>query len=72
MPNTLLDTLDKELIRLLAEDGRIPIGSLAKRLEVKAPTLRKRIANLKFQERGPTQIFRTKNILSNKERRKKL
>jgi DNA-binding Lrp family transcriptional regulator len=46
MQNTLLDSLDKEIIRLLAEDGRIPIGSLAKRLKVTAPTLCKRIKNL--------------------------
>jgi Lrp/AsnC family transcriptional regulator for asnA, asnC and gidA len=46
MQNTLLDSLDKEIIRLLAEDGRIPIGSLAKQLKVTAPTLRKRIKNL--------------------------
>jgi len=41
-----LDDLDKKIISLLAEDGRIPTGSLAKRLKVTAPTLRKRIRNL--------------------------
>ncbi len=48
-PNTLLDPLDKEIIRLLVEDGRIPIGSLAKRLRVTAPTLRKRIKKLEIE-----------------------
>jgi Lrp/AsnC family transcriptional regulator for asnA, asnC and gidA len=46
MQNALLDSLDKRIIRLLVEDGRIPIGSLAKRLKVTAPTLRKRIRKL--------------------------
>lgn len=46
MQNALLDALDKEIIRLLVEDGRIPIGTLAKRLKVTAPTLRKRIKKI--------------------------
>jgi len=46
MQNTPFDSLDKKIIRLLVEDGRMAIGSLAKRLKVTAPTLRKRIKNL--------------------------
>lgn len=46
-----LDTLDKEIIRLLGEDGRIPIGTLARRLRVTAPTLRKRIRRLEQEGR---------------------
>jgi Lrp/AsnC family transcriptional regulator for asnA, asnC and gidA len=41
-----MDTLDNQIIRLLTEDGRMPIGELAKRLEVTAPTVRKRIKTL--------------------------
>jgi DNA-binding Lrp family transcriptional regulator len=41
-----LDTLDNEIIRLLTESGRMPIGDLAKRLNVTAPTIRKRIKDL--------------------------
>ena len=41
-----LDTLDKEIIRLLTENGRMPIGEMAKRLNVTAPTIRKRIRDL--------------------------
>jgi len=41
-----LDTLDNEIIRLLTENGRIPIGDMAKRLNVTAPTIRKRIKDL--------------------------
>jgi Lrp/AsnC family transcriptional regulator for asnA, asnC and gidA len=44
--NFKLDALDKKIISLLAEDGRIPIGTLATRLKCTAPTLRKRIKNL--------------------------
>ena len=41
-----LDTLDNEIIRLLTENGRMPIGEMAKRLNVTAPTIRKRIKDL--------------------------
>lgn len=38
-----LDTLDKELIRLLCKDGQAPVADLAKRLPVTTPTVRTRI-----------------------------
>ena len=38
-----LDTLDNEIIHLLTKNGRMPIGEMAKRLNVTAPTIRKRI-----------------------------
>jgi DNA-binding Lrp family transcriptional regulator len=41
--NTNLDALDNEIIRLLTEDGRMSIGEMAKKLDVTAPTVRKRI-----------------------------
>jgi Lrp/AsnC family transcriptional regulator for asnA, asnC and gidA len=41
-----LDTLDNEIIRLLTEDGRMPIGEMAKKLNVTAPTVRSRIKGL--------------------------
>ena len=43
MEKTNLDTLDNKIIRLLTEDGRIAIGEMAKKLNVTAPTVRKRI-----------------------------
>ena len=46
MDTTNLDTLDNEIIRLLTEDGRMPIGEMSKRLNVTAPTIRNRIKNL--------------------------
>ncbi|NQT56404.1 MAG: Lrp/AsnC family transcriptional regulator [Desulfobacteraceae bacterium] len=47
MPEKALDSLDKKLVRLLTEDGRIPVGDMAVRLGVTAPTVRSRIKNLK-------------------------
>jgi Lrp/AsnC family transcriptional regulator for asnA, asnC and gidA len=43
---TILDTLDNKIIRLLTENGRMPIGEMSKRLNVTAPTIRSRIKNL--------------------------
>jgi Lrp/AsnC family transcriptional regulator for asnA, asnC and gidA len=40
------DTLDKEIIRLLTEYGRMPIGEMAKKLNVTSPTIRNRIKDL--------------------------
>ena len=41
-----LDTLDNEIIRLLTEYGRMPIGEMAKKLNVTSPTIRNRIKDL--------------------------
>ena len=41
-----LDTLDNEIIRLLTENGRMPIGEMAKKLNVTSPTIRNRIKDL--------------------------
>ena len=46
MDKTILDTLDNKIIRLLTENGRMPIGEMSKRLKVTAPTIRSRIKNL--------------------------
>ena len=46
MDKTNLDTLDNEIIRLLTEDGRMPIGEMAKKLKVTSPTIRNRIKDL--------------------------
>jgi Lrp/AsnC family transcriptional regulator, regulator for asnA, asnC and gidA len=40
------DKLDNAIIRLLTENGRMPIGEMAERLKVTAPTIRKRIKDL--------------------------
>jgi Lrp/AsnC family transcriptional regulator for asnA, asnC and gidA len=43
---TNLDALDNKIIRLLTKNGRMPIGDMAKQLNVTAPTIRKRIKDL--------------------------
>ena len=44
--NTILDALDNKIVRLLTENGRMPIGEMAKSLNVTAPTVRSRIKDL--------------------------
>ena len=46
MEKANLDALDNKIVRLLAEDGRMPIGEMAKKLNVTAPTVRNRIKGL--------------------------
>ena len=46
MDKTTRDVLDNKIIHLLTEDGRMPIGEMAKRLNVTAPTVRSRIKSL--------------------------
>jgi DNA-binding Lrp family transcriptional regulator len=46
MDKANLDTLDNKIIRLLTENGRMPIGEMAKKLNVTSPTIRNRINNL--------------------------
>ena len=46
MDKTNFDTLDNKIIRLLTEKGRMPIGEMAKKLNVTSPTIRKRIKDL--------------------------
>jgi len=46
LDKTTLDTLDNEIIRLLTKDGRMPIGEMAKKLNVTAPTIRSRMKGL--------------------------
>ena len=46
MDKSNLDKLDNEIIRLLTENGRMPIGEMAKKLNVTSPTIRNRIKDL--------------------------
>ena len=46
MDKTIFDTLDNEIIRLLTENGRMPVGEMAKKLKVTAPTVRNRVKDL--------------------------
>ena len=54
MAKRVIDSLDNKIIRLLTEDGRIPIGDMATRLDVTAPTIRSRIKNL--EESGMLKV----------------
>ena len=46
MDKIKLDTLDNKIIRLLTENGRMPIGEMTEKLNVTAPTIRSRIKGL--------------------------
>jgi DNA-binding Lrp family transcriptional regulator len=59
-----LDTLDNEIIRLLTKDGRMSIGEMAKKLNVTAPTIRKRIKVL--EENG---IFKVSGMIDPSQHR---
>jgi DNA-binding Lrp family transcriptional regulator len=65
MHKTDLDTLDNEIIHLLTENGRMPIGEMAKRLNVTAPTIRKRIKDL--EKNG---IFKVSGLIDPSQHKK--
>lgn len=58
MEKAKLDALDNGIIRLLTEHGRMSIGEMAKKLDVTAPTVRKRIKAL--EENG---IFNVSGLI---------
>jgi Lrp/AsnC family transcriptional regulator for asnA, asnC and gidA len=68
MPEKALDSLDKKIVRLLTEDGRIPVGDMAARLDVTAPTVRSRIKNLekagKLKITGLIDPFEHKDLIT--------
>ena len=65
MPEKAIDSLDKKIVRLLTEDGRIPVGDMAARLGVTAPTVRSRIKNL--EKAGKLKITRLIDPFEHKE-----
>ena len=46
MKENTLDALDKKLIKILAKDGRLPVGRIAKYLGITPPTVRSRLESL--------------------------
>ena len=64
MDKTDLDALDNEIIRLLTENGRMPTGELAKKLNITAPTVRYRIKDL--EQNG---IFKVSGLINPSEHR---
>jgi DNA-binding Lrp family transcriptional regulator len=59
-----IDALDNEIIRLLTADGRMAIGQMAQKLNVTAPTVRKRIKAL--EKNG---IFKVSGLIDPSEHR---
>jgi len=67
MEDKRIDDLDRQLIKLLSVDGRMPAKEIAKNLEVSAPTIQSRVRSL--IERGILKVagmvnpFRVKDML---------
>lgn len=67
MDNKKIDDLDRQLIKLLSVDGRMPAKEIAENLNVSAPTIQSRVRSL--IERGILKVagmvnpFRVKNML---------
>ncbi|MCF6266454.1 MAG: Lrp/AsnC family transcriptional regulator [Desulfuromusa sp.] len=65
--NNKLDDLDKRIIRVLSEDGRIPVKNLVDRLDISNPTINSRMKNLinsgVLKIAGLVDIFRTKGLI---------
>ena len=61
-----LDDLDKEVIYLLAKDGRMSVREIAERLESTPPTIRSRIENLTrsgiMRLSALIDVFKTKDL----------
>ncbi|MFW2367225.1 MAG: Lrp/AsnC family transcriptional regulator [Desulforhopalus sp.] len=63
----ILDDLDKKLIRLLSEDGRMPVKKLVEKLDISNPTINSRMKNLiksgVLRIAGLVDIFSTKGLI---------
>jgi Lrp/AsnC family transcriptional regulator for asnA, asnC and gidA len=59
-----LDNLDNKIIRLLTENGRMPIGEMAKKLDVTSPTIRNRIKDLE-----KTGLFKVSGLIDPSQHR---
>ena len=67
MNNNNIDLIDKQLIELLAKDGRMPAKEIAKQLKVSAPTVQSRLSALIkrgiLKVAGLVDTFKVKNTL---------
>jgi len=67
MGSKKIDTLDRQLIKLLSVDGRMPAKEIAENLDVSAPTVQSRVRSL--IERGILKVagmvnpFKVKDML---------
>lgn len=68
MEDNTIDTMDRQLIQLLSEDGRMPAKEIAKKLEVSAPTIHSRLNSLikrgVLKIAGMVDTFKVKNMLT--------
>ncbi len=62
-----IDKLDRQLIKLLSEDGRMPAKDLARQLDISAPTVQSRLKGLirrgVLKVAGLVDPFKLKNVL---------
>ncbi|MGE4297692.1 MAG: Lrp/AsnC family transcriptional regulator [Desulfovibrionaceae bacterium] len=62
----ILDAQDRKLVSILAEDGQLPVGQVAERMGVTAPTVRSRLKNLVqagvMRVAGLIDPFRTEGV----------
>jgi len=67
MKDVEIDILDKQLIKLLSRDGRMPAKELAQQLKVSAPTVKSRLKGLIKRDvlkvAGMVDTFKTKDVL---------
>lgn len=67
MENKEIDMLDRQLIKLLSEDGRMPAKEIAKNLKVSAPTIHSRLNSLVkrgiLKVAGMVDTFKVKDTL---------
>jgi Lrp/AsnC family transcriptional regulator for asnA, asnC and gidA len=63
-----IDILDRKLIKLLSEDGRMPAKEIAKKLDVSAPTVHSRLSTLikrgVLKVAGMVDTFKIKGTLA--------
>jgi Lrp/AsnC family transcriptional regulator for asnA, asnC and gidA len=66
MKENTLDSLDKRLIQILTEDGRLPVGRIAELLGITPPTVRSRLESLVstgvMRISGLVDAFRAKEL----------
>ena len=67
MEQVAIDSIDKQLIKLLSEDGRMPAKELARKLDVSAPTVNSRMKGLIrrgiLKVAGLVDTFKVKDVL---------
>ena len=68
MENKDIDIIDRRLIQLLSQDGRMPAREIAKKLDVSAPTVQSRLSSLIkrgiLKVAGLVDTFKVKDTLT--------